>query len=450
MPWGKREMMGEIELSAYGLASQHPAPVNAMMAAFAADFRVGYDINLGVGYVDENTIPKDRIREALEVVLSRPDQYRAACNYGGPRGSPNLIRSLRHFHCEKCADGLTEEILAEREIIVGPNGATSLLEGIAQVLRPGIVLTADPRYYIYCNFLERLGYEVVSVPEDKEGIRTDLLRERLADLKERRKAISFFYLVSISNPTSTILSNRRRQEMVEIATALSAELGRRVPLIVDAAYELLVHDPQVEPLLSPLVYDEAGVVYQVGTLSKILAPSLRIGYLIGKGGGFLEALVQKTSDAGFSAPLLNQEIASHLLERYGSEQVQKVNQGYREKALRTRVWIAEILGEAVEECRGGQAGFYFYLTLNGIETGEGSPFFRFLSRTTGCPEVDGPTGALRPRVVYLPGQHCVHPRGEMVEEGKRQLRLSYGFEELGQIRRALEIMREGFDWASRR
>ena len=447
--WGTGEMTNEIPLSNYGQASQQPAPVNAMMASFAADFRDDCDINLGVGYVNENTIPREKIREALEAVLARPDKYRAALNYGGPKGSHNLIESLRRFHCEQCDDGLTEEILAGREIIVGPNGATSLLEGIAHLLQPGIVLTTDPMYYIYCHFLERQGFEVLTVPEDEDGMRTDLLRQKLAALKERKKAIRFIYVVSVSNPTSTILSNQRRRELVEIATGLTAETGRKVPLIVDRAYEQLVHDPEVGSLESALVHDEEEVVYEIGTLSKILAPGLRIGYMIGSGSSFVDAMVQKTSDAGFSAPLINQEIASYLLDNHVVEQLAEVNQGYREKAKQTKMWIEEQLGKAVQECRGGRAGFYFYLTFDSVETRQGSPFFNFLTRTTGCPELDGAEANRASRVIYIPGEFCVHPRGDMAAAGRRQLRLSYGFEEPERIRQALGFMREAVEYARR-
>ena len=79
----------DVLLSDYGKASSVPSPVNRLMTDFAVGFRDGRDINLGVGYVNERTIPHQQIQLACEEVLAHPKKYRASLNYGGAQGSPN-------------------------------------------------------------------------------------------------------------------------------------------------------------------------------------------------------------------------------------------------------------------------------------------------------------------------------------------------------------------------
>lgn len=435
------------ELSAYGCRSREPSPVNRMMSDFAAEFREGVDINLGVGYVNEATIPRARIQEALAEVLAHPGRYKSPLNYGGPKGSPTLIESIRRYHVTRGVGGLTEAALAGLEVIIGGNGATSLLEALARVLKPGIVITSDPMYYIYCDFLERAGFTVVTVPERADGLHAEDVEARIERLGAEAEGISFLYVVTVNNPTATIITNRERSALVRLASALTRRRGRAVPLILDKAYEDLIHDPAVPRPRSGLLDDEEGIVYEVGTLSKIIAPSLRIGYMIGSDGPFLRAMIQRTSDLGFSGPLINQEVASWLLDNAMDRQLGEVTRGYREKALAVRRWLDEALGDEMEECRGGQASFYYYLTLRGIPTGEQSPFFRCLARSTGREDIDGPSEGRLPRVAYIPGEFCVHPRGSMVEEGKRQLRFSYGYEELPRLQEAVGYMAEAVGYA---
>ncbi len=436
-----------IRLSPYGRASAQPSPVNRMMEDFASDFRDGVDINLGVGYVNEKTIPVAFLTEAAQAVASDPVKYRQAFNYGGPAGSANLVNSLRGFLTGAPNGCLDEAAVARRRLIVGPCGATSILDGLADVMAPGLVITSDPMYYIYCDALERRGFEVLAVPEDEEGIAMAALERKLQALGRGIERIAFFYVVTVNNPTCTILSNRRRGALLQVAARLSREQGRRIPIFYDLAYELLLHDPLAEPFVSVLPDDDLGIAYEIGTLSKVLSPGLRIGYLLGPDGPLMNSMVQRTSDTGFSAPLFVQEMASYLLDRHITGQIRAVNAGYRKKALAVREGIERSLGDLLDECRGGAAGFYYYLTFRDVETHPSSPFFRFLTRTTGDTAVDGPSGKRGPRVMYIPGEYCVHPRGDLVAQGKRQLRLSYGFEDVPAILRALEWMREAAEYA---
>ena len=440
----------EITLSEYGKASSIPSAVNRMMTEFAVGFRDGYDINLGVGYVNERTIPRMEIQTACGAVLANPDKYRASLNYGGAQGSPNLIESIKSYHLENKIGGITAETFNTRDIAIGANGATSLLESITHLLPTGIVITADPMYYIYCNDLKRKGFDVIAIPEDEAGLQTDRLKNKLDTLGSAKSDIQFFYVVVVNNPSCIILTNERKRDLVEIVSQLSHEVGRKIPLIFDNAYCDLVHDSSVAPLVSASCYDEIGIVYEIGTLSKILAPGLRIGYLIGPKGAFLDSIIQRTSDIGFSAPLINQEIASYLIDNGIERQIEKVNRGYQQKAEQVKTWIIELLGDNVHACSGGQAGFYYYLTLTDITTDSHSDFFKFLTRTTKCEDIDGPSDNPYPKVIYIPGEHCVHPKGEMVDIGKRQFRISYGFEELPQIHAALKHMKLAIEFSKNR
>jgi DNA-binding transcriptional MocR family regulator len=403
-----------------------------MMAAFAHGFRDGFDINLGVGYVNEKTIPVHLFQEAIQAVAADPITYRQAFNYGGPTGSPNLIRSLRSFVLSQ-PNGLDAETLQRKQLIIGPCGATSVLDALTDTLPPGIVITSDPNYYIYSDTLERKGFQILAVPEDADGPNLDALHRKLHALGDAAYDISFFYVVTVNNPSCTILSNDRRRALLDLAANLSRSQNRRIPIFYDLAYELLLHDPAATPFTSVLPADDLDIAYEIGTLSKILAPGLRIGYLLGPSGPFLDAMIQKTSDTGFSAPLFVQEMASWLLDHHITEQLCSVNAGYREKALAVSAAIQRDLGPHLEACIGGHAGFYFYLTFGDTRTDPESTFFQRLAQ---------PGDPAQPKVIYIPGTHCVHPRGDLAETGLRQLRLSYGFEDTPRIIHAVSMMRD--------
>lgn len=437
--------MHAIKLSDYGQASTTPSPVAQMMASFATTFRPAIDINLGVGYVNESTIPRQYIADAVNHIVRHNEDFHAPFNYGSPDGVTELIAAIRTYIAYHHFGNLSPSDLVDLKMIIGANGATSLLDALTQILPKGIVITTDPLYYIYTNQLQRAGFELLSVPEDRDGIRTDILADKLKALGKRRSDISFAYIVTVNNPSCSILTTQRRIALVRLMNKLCTEQGRKIPLVMDTAYEQLIHDPETPTPDSALLHDELGIVHEIGTLSKTLAPTLRVGYMLARPSAFLDAMVQKVSDTGFSAPLLNQHVAALLLEQHASDQIHAVNQGYRQKAVQTRKWIEQYLGSDIESIIGGRAGFYFYLTFKHTRTDPGSAFFNFLSRATGDSVLDSDN---HPTVIYIPGSFCVNPNGDMAEQGTRQLRLSFGYESLDRIHTAIKRMGQALTFST--
>lgn len=416
-----------------------PSAVNQLTAEFAEDFREGTDINLGVGYVNDKTIPFDAIQQAYGDIISNPEKYRSALNYGGADGSINLRNSIKAYYLQYSIGGLNEKDFENRKILIGANGATSILDCLADIIKPGLVITADPYYYIYTETLERKGFKLLAIPEDREGLNIQLLEEAIEKIDPID--ISFFYVVTVNNPSTVILSNERRKSIVRIAKDLSLKANRIIPVIFDKAYEDIIHNPQVPKPVSGLKYDEMSQVFELGTLSKLFAPALRIGYIISPDTNFAKVLTQRTSDIGFSSSLINQEIASWLLDHYVQKQINIVNRGYQRKATFIKELFSRYLSAYIESYSGGDAAFYFFIRFKHIRTDKDSKFFKFLSRTTGNSTIDGKQER-NPRLIYIPGTICSKNK-----EAIHQLRISYGFEEPEVFERAVKLMAEACNYA---
>ena len=427
-------------LSPLALNSKEPSFINRMTSEFALDFRQGIDINIGVGYVNDKTMPVEEIAEAYQYVVTHQDKYRNALNYGGAEGSPNLRQSIRQYYERNTIGNLSKVQLDEHQIVVGVNGATSILDAFADIMAPGIVITGDPFYYSYTENLTRKGFDLLPVKSDQEGVIPEEIEKAMTHVNLQK--ISYFYIVTINNPDSIILSNKRRKRIVEIANTLSDKIGRLIPVIFDKAYEDIIHNPELTKPDSPLLYNKRGNLFEVGTFSKILAPALRIGFLISKDNEIRRQVIQRISDIGFSNSLINQEITSYLLDKEIDSHKVKVNAAYRHKAVNIKQILTRELDQYVEEIRGGDAGFYFYITFKDTITAPDSDFQKFLNRKTGNPTIDG-IEEKSPRLVYIPGTICSHQ-----DQAKRQIRLSYGFEDPEVFERAAILLREACEYCA--
>ena len=427
------------QFSEYGTKLKEISAVNELTAAYASDFRSGIDINLGVGYVNDDTIPVKGIHTALKYIAENPGHFHSAFNYGGGEGSENLQNAIKKYYLKNKIGNLDVKHFNNIKVVIGANGATSILDALSDIFKPGIVITTDPFYYIFTDSLRRKGYKIVTIPEDKNGMQPDLLSEVIQ--KINIKELSFVYVVTVNNPTGSILTNDRRKKIVSIVNELSELEGRKIPVLFDKAYEDIIHKKNATKPASPLLYDKNELVFEIGTFSKILAPALRIGYLLCYNQEICELLTQRNSDIGFSASLINQEIAARLLEKNINKQKRVVNRGYRRKAQTIEALFKRKLGKYIETYTGGNAGFYYYITFKEIKTNKFSRFYQFLTRTTGEAIIDGHPEK-KPRVVYIPGEICSDS-----EKASFQLRFSYGFENIRNIRKGIQIISEACDYA---
>jgi len=204
------------------------------------------------------------------------------------------------------------EMLRDRDITATPGeilvtaGVTQALALVAQALaQPGdVVLVEQPTYIGFLHQLRTYGLQPMAVPLDAEGPRLDVLERLALQLRPR-----FFYTVpSYHNPTGLCMSLERRQHLL----ALAAKHG--FLLVEDDIYAPLAYATPAPPPLKAL--DRAGVVIYATSLSKTLAPGLRLGCLVAPP-AWQERFVPLRLAADLGSSLLLQRTLAHFLQEGG-------------------------------------------------------------------------------------------------------------------------------------
>jgi DNA-binding transcriptional MocR family regulator len=154
-------------------------------------------------------------------------------------------------------------------------GASQALDMLCLLLtQPAdIALVQSPTYHLALRVLRDHHLELLSVPSDNKGLQVDALEEALKSLRSREKQPRLLYLVStFNNPSGITLDIGRRKKL--------AELARQYDLIVveDDVYYQLWYDHPPPPSIYDLAFSDS--VIRLGSFSKILAPGLRLGWLM--------------------------------------------------------------------------------------------------------------------------------------------------------------------------
>lgn len=246
-------------------------------------------IRLGTGELSPSLFPKDMFQEILRNLSLKV----TALNYLEPRGLEELRVQISRYLG-------TMGIQAPPSNILVVSGALQGLQLIAQgILAPGSrVYVETPSYLKSLQVFQSLGMHLQGVEMDREGIIPWQMHSHNG-ITEILYTIPTFH-----NPTGITMGEKRREELLQWCK------GRQLPIIEDDCYrELWIDGP---PPLSLKARDTSGMVLYLGSISKSLAPGLRLGWLVGP-----ESVINHLSDIkmqmDYGASSISQWILSEWL-----------------------------------------------------------------------------------------------------------------------------------------
>jgi len=278
-------------------------------------------ISFAGGLPAPELFPTAALAEAAARILT--DDGAAALQYSTTEG----YAPLRHWIAQDLIDSTA--LAASPDRILVTHGSQQGLDLVAKVfLDPhDVVLVENPAYLGALQAFRSYEAQVVGIPSDDHGLRPDALRRALARATRLPK---FLYLIpNFQNPTGVSLGGARRLEIAGIA----AEYGLTV--VEDDPYGRLrftgTHTPALcsAQVLPSWVY--------LGTISKILAPGLRVGWAVSSDAALHEKLVIAKQAADLHTSTFCQRLATDFLQTPGSldKQVERLSAvyGWRRDAM---------------------------------------------------------------------------------------------------------------------
>jgi 2-aminoadipate transaminase len=287
------------------------------------------------GHNDAKHVPVDALIAAATAVLKREGATLATYSLNsGPQG----YRPLREFLAKKLKDhaGIgcsADEILITSGSMQGLDLVNSLL-----LSRGDTVLVEQESYGGALTKLTKLGVNTIGIPLDEEGLRLDVVRKTLEDLKDKGIKPKYIYTIpTIQNPTGAIMGEKRRAELIRLA----AEYG--VMIFEDECYSDLIWNGERPRSIYSMANGE-GVIF-IGSFSKSIAPALRVGYLVAKW-DILGRILGLKQDAGSGA--LEQMVLAEFCTQHFASHVPKLNKTLHAKLQVLREALAEQFGTAAE------------------------------------------------------------------------------------------------------
>ena len=308
-------------------------------------------ISFAGGFPDSAMFDVEGIREASARALS--EEPGAALQYGATEGYNPLREQLAAFMASKGVKGLSPDGL------IVTTGSQQALDLVAKtLLNPGdVALVEAPTFLATIQCFRLYGPQVLGVPIDEHGLQVDQLEAMI--VQHRPKLV---YLVpTFGNPSGAMLNLERRLQVLKLAVQY------QTVVVEDDPYGDLYFGDAPPPSLLALSDQVPGsrewLVY-CGSLSKVLSPGLRVGWMIAPPALLARATMCKQFSDAHTSTFAQATAAQYLKAGRMPDTLNTVRRVYAERARTMGEALSKELGSALRFTQ-PFGGLFFWANLTG-------------------------------------------------------------------------------------
>ena len=309
-------------------------------------------ISFAGGFPDSAMFDVQGIRQAVNQALDQ--EPGSALQYGATEGYNPLRTQIASFMQSKGCQDVTPEGL------IVTTGSQQALDLIGKTLiNPGDkVIVEGPTFLATIQCFRLYGAQVIAAPIDEHGVKTDELEALIAQHQPK-----FVYLIpTFGNPSGATLSLQRRKDVLAMAVKY------RLPVVEDDPYGDLYFGEAPPPSLLALSEQMPGSrdwLIHCGSLSKVLSPGLRVGWMIAPPDLLARATMCKQFSDAHTSTFAQATAAQYLQAGRMPATLAHVREVYAERARTMGECLQREMGDAIAFTQPG-GGLFFWARLTGV------------------------------------------------------------------------------------
>ena len=313
-------------------------------------------ISFAGGFPDSAMFDVEGIREASALALSK--EPGAALQYGATEGYNPLREQLAMFMAAKGVKNISAEGL------IVTTGSQQALDLVAKtLLNPeDVALVEAPTFLATIQCFRLYGPKVIGVPIDAHGVQVD----KLEAMMQQHKPKLVYVIPTFGNPSGALLTKERRLKILQLAVQY------QTIVIEDDPYGDLYFGETPPPsmlALSDQVPGSRDWLVHCGSLSKVLSPGLRVGWMVAPPDLLARATMCKQFSDAHTSTFAQATAAQYLLSGRMPATLDTVRRVYAERAQAMDKALQSELGDALAYTA-PQGGLFFWANLTGTHGAE--------------------------------------------------------------------------------